>query len=219
MTSGAAGHPLLAYFDSFYPSRSTLAGRLLFRVGERERVHIVREWLPPTGGLSVLDAGCGDGELLAAVLAGHPARLRLEDISPRAVERAARRLAGRAGALEAVVADALEADACSFDVVLSVGVLDYHADPAGALERLLRRSRRVLIASLPRRDNPRNRARRAWFAARGGALVLVSRKAAAAMAASLGRPFDLRRGPYEWFLRIHPPVADTSAVRDRSPGG
>jgi SAM-dependent methyltransferase len=206
MTSGAVGHPLRAYFESSYPPRSTLVGRLLFRAGEQERVRIVREWLPAADGLSVLDAGCGDGGFLAAVLAGRPARARLEDISPRAVEQASRRMAGRADALDASVTDALEADAGGFDVVLAVGVLDYHADPAGAMERLLRRSRGVLIVSLPARERLRNWVRRAWFAAHGSAFALVGRRRVGAIAATLGRPFDLRRGPYEWFLRIHAAV-------------
>jgi SAM-dependent methyltransferase len=207
VTSGAAQHPLGAYFDRIYPARSTLAGRLLSRHGERERIRIVREWLPSAGGLSVLDAGCGDGEFLAAALTGRPARLRLEDVSLRAVDQAARTLAGRAEALEAAVADAMVAEPGGFDAVLAVGVLDYQPDPAWAVARLLRRSRGVLIVSLPRRDHPRNWARRAWFALRGGALVLASRRRAATIAAAPGRPFDLMRGRYEWFLRIHPAAA------------
>jgi SAM-dependent methyltransferase len=204
VTSGAVRHPLGTYFDRTYPSRSTLAGRLLSRHGERERVRIVRAWLPSADGHSVLDAGCGDGAFLAAVLAGRPARLRLEDLSPRAVEQAARTLAGRADALETAVADAMEAEPGGFDAVLAIGVLDYQPDPARALRRLLLRSRGVVIVSLPRRDHPRNWARRAWFALRGGALVLASRRRAEAIAAGVGRPFDVERGRYEWFLRIHP---------------
>jgi len=204
VTSGAARHPLGGYFDRVYPSRSSLAGRLLFRHGERERVRIVRAWLPSAAGLAVLDAGCGDGEFLAAALTGRPARLRLEDISPRAVEQAARTLAGRADALEDAVADAMEAEPGGFDAVLSVGVLDYQADPGRALRRLLPRSRGVVIVSVPRRDHPRNWARRLWFAARGSPFVLASRRRAEGLAAALGRPFDLERGRYEWFLRIHP---------------
>jgi len=202
--TGATGHPLSGYFERSYPSRSTLWGRLFFRHGEKERDRIVREWLPSAGGLRVLEAGCGDGAFLAAVISGRPARLRVEDISPRAVAAAAHRLAGRADEVESAVVDAMEPGCGGFDAVLAVGVLDYHPDLARSLERLLRRSRGVLIVSVPRRDHPRNWLRRAWFALRGGAFLLAGRGGTARAAAALGRPFDIRRGPYEWFLRIHP---------------
>jgi hypothetical protein len=61
--------------------------------------------------------------------------------------------------------------------------------------------------------------RRAWFAVRGSAFALVGRRRAAAIAASFGRRFDLRRGRFEWFLRIHPAAAEGEPTgHDRSTG-
>jgi hypothetical protein len=93
-------------------------------------------------------------------------------------------------------------------------VLDYQPDLDDGLRRLLLRGGGVLIVSVPRRDRARNWVRRAWFTLRGGDFLLASRGRVAGAAAALGRPFEIRRGPYEWFLRIHP--ADTGA--DASPG-
>lgn len=197
-----ARHPLQAYFEDLYPSRSSSWGRLVFRHGEKERIRIIRRWLPSVRGLTVLDAGCGDGVCLAAALPDRPAQIRLEDLSADALHEAAARLAGSTDRLEAEVVDVFDADSHDFDVVIAVGVLDYHADLPRALHALLLRTRRVLIVDVPRMSHPRNWLRRAWFALRDVDFQLASLEQVRRAAAGCGHPFDIERGPYEWFLRI-----------------
>lgn len=165
---------------------------------------MVRAWVPSTRGLAVLDAGCGDGVFLAECLSGAPARIRLEDVSPRALAQAARALAGAAGEVEGAAVDVLEGDAREFDLVLAIGILDYQTDPAHALRRLAARSRGTLIATIPRAGHPRNWLRRLWLAARGLPLSLATRGEAGRLARSLGRPFEIRRCRLEWALRVEP---------------
>jgi len=197
-----ARHPLKAYFEDMYPSRSSFWGSLVFRHGEKERIRIIRRWLPSVRGLTVLDAGCGDGESLATALPDRPAQIRLEDLSADALHQAAARLAGSTDALVAEVVDVFDADSHDFDVVIAVGVLDYHADLPRALHALLLRTRRVLIVDVPRMSHPRNWLRRVWFAFRDVDFQLASFEQVRRVAAGCGHPFDIERGPYEWFLRI-----------------
>src|SRR4051794_8645703 len=111
---------LTAYFDLSYPARSSVAGKLFSRHGEDERMRIVREWLPPTRGARILDAGCGDGVFLRSILSGRPAVIACEDISARAVRAAARELFGQADVVHGAVRDAIEESSGGFDVVLAI---------------------------------------------------------------------------------------------------
>src|SRR5918997_842431 len=89
------------YFSHRYPRRTAKGGVPLLRRGEDDRAAAVERWVPRWDGLAVLDAGCGDGAFLQRVMAGRPARLRLEDLSAAQLARAAGRLADRADAREA----------------------------------------------------------------------------------------------------------------------
>jgi len=193
---------LSAYFDDVYPPRSSLTGRACSRSGEDERLRVVRGWLPSTRGLRILDAGCGDGVFLRSILAGRPARIACEDISGRAVRAAARELDGCADVVTSELRDAIDESAGGFDVVLTIGMLDYQRDWRAALAKLLRRSSGVVIASVPRREHCRNWLRYVWFSLLGIDFHAAPRRQVARGATSLGRTFALERTSYDWLLRI-----------------
>lgn len=110
--------------------------------------------LEPLAGRDVLDVGCGDGRL-AVRMAERNARVTGLDLSP-AMLAAARERAGRAG----VSVQFLEGDALalpfpnnSFDVVCTVTVMCFFADPqpiVNELARVVRPGGRVVLGELNR---------------------------------------------------------------------
>jgi SAM-dependent methyltransferase len=161
---------------------------------------MLRGWLTSTEGLSILDAGCGDGQLLSEILCGRPASVRLEDISARATESARSRLSGAAAMITAVVGDATTIESRGFDLVLAVGMLDYQRSVEDGLLRLLCRTDGVLIATVPRIAHPRNWLRYVWFTWHGIPFQAVGRRRL--VRASFGKPYRLDRCRYDWFVRI-----------------
>ena len=95
--------------------------------------------LPPLGGLSVLDAGCGSG-WYAEYLAGRGAKVTAVDITAKMVELTRRRLGDRARVFQADIAKPLEFADAGFDLVVAPLVLHYLAD----LEPTLAEFHRVL---------------------------------------------------------------------------
>ena len=189
------------YFDRWYPDReSALSGRVVRR-GQAELHRLIADWLPPLEGRSVLDAGCGDGALLAELLCGDPERIRLEDLSARQVELARRRLAGRARLVEGFARDARVDDGARFDVTLAIGVLDYHEDPASLLAGLAARTRGVLIFDAPRSDRVRHRVRQAWLRAHGIALHTFTDAGFGQLVAALSPPHRIETTRYSRVAR------------------
>lgn len=168
---------LARYFDKRYVVLgSHSAGRLLRR-GHNERVQVVRGWMHSAGGLDVLDAGCGDGALLADVLRAPPRRLHIEDLVPRALSRAQVRLAHRCKSLTVRVGDIRSAAGDdTFDFVVVIGVFEYDEDWSGLLEALWRRTRGVLIADFPRNQIVHHWLRRQWLRLHGLSLRTTSRE-------------------------------------------
>lgn len=90
--------------------------------------------LPP--GAPALDAGCGAGELTAA-LAARGLEVDAVDAAPRMVARVAERGLPRVRATMAL-ADQLPFPAESFDVVVALGLLPWVEDPAAVVAELAR---------------------------------------------------------------------------------
>lgn len=197
------------YFSDRYPRRDRVAGVPLLRRGAEDRLALVRGWVPRWEGLAVLDAGCGDGAFLRRALAGRPARLRLEDLSPAQLARAEGGLRGRADAVEAAVADVSAPGAPGgFDVVLALGVSDYVADWAGLMRALLARcAAGVVIADFPRRGVPHHLLRRCWLALHGVRLSTGSRARLEAVISACGARAEVVRLPLHWMVRLQPPSA------------
>ena len=104
------------------------------------------------GGARVLDAGCGAGQMTAA-LAERGARVVAADISPQLLDIARSRLpAAHAGRVEFVAGDMLSDDLGRFDAVVAMDSLIYYrrADLAAALERLAARAEGVVFTVAPR---------------------------------------------------------------------
>jgi SAM-dependent methyltransferase len=95
---------------------------------------------------SVLDAGCGEGELLRRGVFGSAGTVSLDRSREALAEirthtKAARPVCG--SVLQLPFASA------SFDVVVCLEVLEHLADPAAAVEELLRVARRAVVLSVP----------------------------------------------------------------------
>ena len=95
---------------------------------------------------SVLDAGCGEGELLRrGVLTGVPT------VSLDRSRQALAEIRTHAQGCQPVCGSVLRLPfaRASFDAVVCLEVLEHLADPAAAVEELLRVSRRAVVLSVP----------------------------------------------------------------------
>ncbi|MFH1071602.1 MAG: hypothetical protein V1794_18430 [Candidatus Glassbacteria bacterium] len=190
------------YFDRWYPDRSSSAAGL-FRRGEKERLAAVAGWLPHLEGMSVLDAGCGDGRLLAQTMHGTPRLLRLEDIVARNVLAASRLLKNRADRLEAVAADiGIPPDRRKFDVVLALGITDYYMDWPGMIRCLLARTESTLLIDFPRGNTLHSRLRKLWLALFGLGLHATDRGTLNCLLAGMGLKFEITSQRLNWLVKI-----------------
>jgi len=100
----------------------------------------------PLEAASLLDAGCGEGETLAR-LGTLPPRAAAVDLDETAVAHAA----GRAPGAEVARGDVLDLPFADreFELVLCLEVLEHLADPAEALDELIRVTERDLVVSVP----------------------------------------------------------------------
>jgi ubiquinone/menaquinone biosynthesis C-methylase UbiE len=126
----------------------------LGRVTEAVEQRLLLGMLGPLSGAHVLDVGCGDGVLLQAMVA-NGAIVTGVDPDPDMLAAARARVAGahpQATLLEARAQQLPFPDA-SFDVVCAVTVLCFIADPAAALQemvRVLRPGGRLVLGELGR---------------------------------------------------------------------
>lgn len=157
---------------------------------------VLARWLPelPRGG-SLLEVGCGGGQLLAKIAARRPdLGLTGLDLSPEQVARARRRTATAGERVRCVQGSALDLPfpADSFDAILSVASIKHWPDPRRGLEecaRVLRPGGGLVIVEADRgcRDADIARFVAAWR------LPTAMRPLAAAMFRTVvaGRSFDL----------------------------
>ncbi len=158
--------PVQDYFSNKYPDRSNARSRL-FRRDESERLNTVQSWIPHCDGLNVFDFGCGDGVFLSKLIDGVANIIRIEDIVESNVIEAQNRLAHKADKLEIVVADfPLSVNNSLYDVILAIGVFDYHDDWSRLLNALmdLTVDGGVLIVDFPKSNTLHSRIRKYWLA-------------------------------------------------------
>ncbi|MGC4086778.1 MAG: class I SAM-dependent methyltransferase [Polyangiaceae bacterium] len=145
-----------------------------FRRAVWARMAIALWEYPSQSGGSVLDVGCGTGELGIRLAQRGAARVLGIDLANNMVETARVR-AAKAGVeqrCEFVQGDFLESDLGneSFDLVVALGVLDYVSDATRLLERMWRACRGTLVVSLPHSRPPRSWLRRLWHGLHGSRL-------------------------------------------------
>lgn len=116
------------------------------------------EWLPPdfAPGSSLLDVGCGGGQVLSALAERHPAlRLTGIDLSPRQVALARKRVAASSNRTEVIEGSAenLPFPTSHFDAVISLASIKHWPNPATGLReciRVLKPGGRLVVIELDR---------------------------------------------------------------------
>ncbi|HEY6475719.1 MAG TPA: class I SAM-dependent methyltransferase, partial [Polyangia bacterium] len=126
-----------------YGSRNPVARRLMDGF-----LRAIRDLYDARPDETVVEIGCGEGELLARLGAWRPARrLYGFDVSREILEQA-RRHSGVTVALQSAERLALRDQIA--DVVVASEVLEHLGDPAAALREIARVARRRVILSVPR---------------------------------------------------------------------
>jgi SAM-dependent methyltransferase len=95
---------------------------------------------------SILDAGCGEGELLRRGVLGSASSVSL-DCSPQALAEIRSHTSGAKPVCGSVLA--LPFPQASFDAAVCLEVLEHLDDPAAAVKELLRVSRLAVVLSVP----------------------------------------------------------------------
>ena len=127
-----------------YHSRNPIA-RLLM---DRFLAAVTSAYEAAAGTNTVLEVGCGEGELCAHLQRRRPASFVGVDISPRVLEIAQQRHPQLPVCAQS--ATDLGFEDRSFDLVIACEVLEHLPDPEPALRELRRVSRRHVIVSVPR---------------------------------------------------------------------
>ena len=122
---------------------------------------------------SLLDYGCGDGELLAALLRSRPTEelesltVRLEDIAEHSMATGVAKLGNLALQTEAVLISREITYSTRHSIVLAIGVLDYYNDWMIRARELANRSKEQFVFTIPRKRWTTHVLRRCWLAAHG----------------------------------------------------
>jgi 2-polyprenyl-3-methyl-5-hydroxy-6-metoxy-1,4-benzoquinol methylase len=145
-----------------------------FRRAVLRRMTVALDECRDAGARSVLDIGCGTGELGVRLAAAGATRVLGIDVAGEMVQvatsHAVRR--GVAGVCEYAKGDFMThpLGAERFDCVVALGVFDYVADPGAFLGAMWSRTRRRLVASFPHSVPPRSWLRTVWHGLHGSKL-------------------------------------------------
>jgi ubiquinone/menaquinone biosynthesis C-methylase UbiE len=111
------------------------------------RRNLVRRLLPRNPGARVLEVGCGDGEMTAAITGADGAGVVALDLSRRRLERTAQRAPGTR-LVQSSVYELPFADG-SFDTVLCTDLLEHLDEPDLAVRELVRVASSRVLLSVP----------------------------------------------------------------------
>jgi SAM-dependent methyltransferase len=142
-------------FNAIYGNTNTPINRLInrvFRKSMRLRFEKTLAGCEPVAGASVLDVGCGPGHYAVELARRGAARVLGVDFAEGMIDLARRQAqaADVADRCEFQVGDIDRTDLSTpFDYILVMGFMDYVADPAPLLRRLLAATRRRAFFSFP----------------------------------------------------------------------
>jgi ubiquinone/menaquinone biosynthesis C-methylase UbiE len=183
-------------WDGIYSAR---AGSLQWRINQRFRRAVWRRMLvtleacSPIEGRSVLDIGCGTGELGLRLAAGGASRVLGIDRAGEMVRTAAGHAVTRnlSNVCAFVEGEFVTHDfgGETFSYTAALGVLDYVEDSNAFLDRMWALTRERLVVSLPQSVPPRSWLRRAWHGIHSSRLFYYDRRAVDAKIARLS-PVD-----------------------------
>jgi SAM-dependent methyltransferase len=200
---------LRLYFEQ-YPERGGKATSRLARQGEKERLEVVRSWMPDCRSLSLLDVGCGDGEFLYRLLTTRPTLLRIEDIVGKWVDVARNKLEQSADTVASVVVDSKRVnDPVKYDIVMAFGVFDYEPDWRDLLGSLMARSRGLVLVDFPKRGIWRNRIRNIWLRWHGLRLHTTGRAELESLLQKSGAVAEIRELPLQYVIKLTTLAVDT----------
>jgi cyclopropane fatty-acyl-phospholipid synthase-like methyltransferase len=153
--------------------------------------------------MSILDAGCGDGEFLAQVLRGRPSLIRLEDLVGENVRRASARLQHAAAEISAATTDVrVCSDLRRYDVVVAIGLFDYDKDWNTLLRHLLDRAAGMVIADFPKHSTLHSFMRRYWLRVQGVHFESTDRSRLENWLRNCGHETTIAELPLQWMARI-----------------
>lgn len=153
-------HKTYKSFDSFYEEKKGLFGRLienLFKRSMRLRFEKVIKNTAPYEGKSVLDVGCGAGRYSLALAARGIQQALGVDFAQNMVDEANRR--AREWNLDKICRfekdDFISMEINdSFDHVFAMGVLDYIAQPAPFVQKMIGCAEKSVMVSFPSKGGP-----------------------------------------------------------------
>lgn len=134
--------PNIAPVQAKYQDRSLIA-----RYANWRFIETIRHMIAAISFHSILDAGCGEGEVLARALSGYTGTITAFDLDIHRLTLARQRVAD-VGFLMSNI-HRLPFTDNSFDLIISLEVLEHISDPQKALRELWRVSRRYVLLSVP----------------------------------------------------------------------
>jgi SAM-dependent methyltransferase len=161
------------YFSERYPSRESLLSRAGFRGREDQTKLAISRIRLRFAGASVLDFGCGDGQLLewlvrvSRIPSAFAPDITLVDLDETALDRASRALRSCASSVTIVRPGTDSWLENRFDITLAIGVLDYYPSWRTLMSWLVERTARDFVFSIPRSRPGAHIVRRLWLQANG----------------------------------------------------
>ncbi len=144
-----------ATFDTFYDAKRSGFMQWVdrqFRSDVFNRYYLTFEALEPLAGKTVLDIGCGSGPYVAEAARRGAARVVGLDMAEGMLELARRRVAAKGVAERCAFVQGgfpQAAPAETFDYSITMGVMDYVADPQAFLTALAKTVRGCSVLSFP----------------------------------------------------------------------
>ena len=179
----------------------------LFRRSLKLRFDRVFERMGPLQGCRVLDVGCGSGSYAVHAASAGAAHVVGVDFAPAMIRLATTRAekAGVADRCHFQAADVLAFQPSeAFDFVVAMGVMDYIADPAPMIAKVIRLTNRTAFFSFPKSAGILALQRRVRYR-RKCPLYMYSRDELERMSSEFPPSrFEIESLARDWFVTLHP---------------